>query len=641
MNLLAPLGLIGLIGIAVLIFIYIIKPNYQQKFISSTYIWRLSLKYKKKRVPISKLRNLLIFICQLALLANLGFLLARPVVKELTNTPKNERIAVIDASAGMMVESDGKTRFERAAEQISSLADSTLSSPDGAISIIVADTEAYVLVSRARADALTEVKQKLAGVSSGELTCGYGSADIDGAAKLAERILEENSEAEVLLYTATEYSDRGGFTVIDVSSVDDWNAAVLDCKPVLLETNEYSFSVDLGCFGRSKAVAVSCELFGVNKSRSEGGSTGAGVNLSATKTEYFTDADNRKDVEFTKEDFGSEAILTFEYMYVHIDEADGFSTDNTFNVYGGTRPVLRIQYASTTANNFFSGALRSLRQSLSDRYTVEIATVGSSSAKTEGFDLYIFEHKMPDVMPTDGVVMLVDPDRAPEGSGLEFGGVVAVDSSSRLASGRAHPLTTGINPERITVAKYNRITSSDGFEELMYYNGDTVMAVKNTDTEKVVLLTLDLNNSSFGISLDFPIFMYNLFNYFFPATLTGGNAYEVGDLVTVNARGSDMTLDGPGLDNESFDSLPATVRVNIPGDYTVSQTNMNGDRETEQFFVRIPVSESDITKTVDALPTLGSQTTIDENITDLLMWFSAAALLLLCVEWLLHSRETL
>ena len=164
---------------------------------------------------------------------------------------------------------------------------------------------------------------------------------------------------------------------------------------------------------------------------------------------------------------------------------------------------------------------------------------------------------------------------------MQFGGVVAVDSSSRLASGRAHPLTTGINPERITVAKYNRITSSDGFEELMYYNGDTVMAVKNTDTEKGVLLTLDLNNSSFGISLDFPIFMYNLFNYFFPATLTGGNAYEVGDLVTVNARGSDMTLDGPGLDNESFDSLPATVRVNIPGDYTVSQTNMNGDRENK------------------------------------------------------------
>ena len=65
MSLLTPLGLLGLLGVIVLIIIYIIKPNYQSKFISSTFIWKLSLKYKKKKVPLSKLRNILLFICQL------------------------------------------------------------------------------------------------------------------------------------------------------------------------------------------------------------------------------------------------------------------------------------------------------------------------------------------------------------------------------------------------------------------------------------------------------------------------------------------------------------------------------------------------------------------------------------------------
>ena len=37
MSWLTPLGFLGLIGLIVLILIYIIKPNYQQKFISSTY----------------------------------------------------------------------------------------------------------------------------------------------------------------------------------------------------------------------------------------------------------------------------------------------------------------------------------------------------------------------------------------------------------------------------------------------------------------------------------------------------------------------------------------------------------------------------------------------------------------------------
>ena len=36
MDLLVPIGLLGLIGLLILLIIYILKPNYQQKFVSST-----------------------------------------------------------------------------------------------------------------------------------------------------------------------------------------------------------------------------------------------------------------------------------------------------------------------------------------------------------------------------------------------------------------------------------------------------------------------------------------------------------------------------------------------------------------------------------------------------------------------------
>ena len=68
-ELLMPLGLLGLLGIAVLIIIYILKPNYQQKIVSSTYVWKLSLKYRKRRIPIQRFRNILTFICQMLILA--------------------------------------------------------------------------------------------------------------------------------------------------------------------------------------------------------------------------------------------------------------------------------------------------------------------------------------------------------------------------------------------------------------------------------------------------------------------------------------------------------------------------------------------------------------------------------------------
>ena len=48
MSFLNPAGLWGLLGIPVLILIYIIKPKFQEKLVTSTFIWKLSQKYKKK-----------------------------------------------------------------------------------------------------------------------------------------------------------------------------------------------------------------------------------------------------------------------------------------------------------------------------------------------------------------------------------------------------------------------------------------------------------------------------------------------------------------------------------------------------------------------------------------------------------------
>ena len=82
MRLLAPLGLIGLLGVVALIIIYIIKPNYQQKFISSTFVWKLSLKYRKKKLPFSKLRNILLFICQILAITIFAMIFAQPIIED-------------------------------------------------------------------------------------------------------------------------------------------------------------------------------------------------------------------------------------------------------------------------------------------------------------------------------------------------------------------------------------------------------------------------------------------------------------------------------------------------------------------------------------------------------------------------------
>lgn len=633
MNLLAPLGLLGLLGVAALIFIYVIRPNYQQKIISSTYVWKLSLKYRKKRVPVSRISNILIFVCQLLILAACAFLLARPVIPFEAEMPGNEKVVIIDASASMLVSCNKETRFERAVFQAKELAQSTLSQADGAVSVIVAAEEAYFLASRTFADGLAEIEEKLDALVSPSLKCGYGSADLEGAAALAEEVLDKNSETEVVLYTATNYIDKGAFTVIDVSAEDDWNVAVLGCTPVLEESNCYSFSVDVGCYGRSKSVTVYCEIYGANEQ--------AGP-VYASKAEYFNNLEPKKTVTFETADFDGKPIVSFESMYVYVDENDSFDKDNTYNVYGGTKPTLRILYASSNPNNFFSGVLRTLRETKKGLWNIELKESNAGGdAATEGYDMYIFEHSMPDVLPSDGVVLLVDPDKEPAGSGLRMGDKVSVRSDSTLASGTRHPLTENVNPNNITVAEYRKILSGDGYEELLYYHGDPVMLVKNERNAKVVVFALNLNMSSLSMVLDFPIIMYNIFNYFLPPTLTQ-NVFEIGDSVTLNARGEELTVDdGQGQDGKIlFDELPGTIVVKNPGNYTVTQKNMKGEYIVEQFFVRIPNYESDITKRVDALPPLRSETTMVQGNKDLLVYVAAAVLGLMFIEWWLHSRES-
>ena len=62
MRFLYPLGLLGLIGIPILIIIYIIKNKHTEQTISSTYLWRLSEKFLKRKNPISKIKGLKVLL---------------------------------------------------------------------------------------------------------------------------------------------------------------------------------------------------------------------------------------------------------------------------------------------------------------------------------------------------------------------------------------------------------------------------------------------------------------------------------------------------------------------------------------------------------------------------------------------------
>ncbi len=627
MSWLTPLGFLGLIGIAILILIYILKPNYQQKFISSTFVWELSLKYRRKKIPINKFRNILLFICQVLVITSCAFILAQPVIEENQKPEILEKVAIVDASASMRAVYDDVSRYERALSQVSTLAEQVFEE-NGYMTVIFAGKEASYVAQRVTAEESLELLATLEEMIN-EDTCTYGKADIEGAVKLAQKVVDVNVDAEVLLYTGTDYLAHNGVKLVDVTENGEWNAAVLNCE-ALVEENYYTFKVSVAAYNRDTDLMVHCDIKGAN-----GGGT---VRM---ELPVRCNGDEIKTVSFVTQN-ATTAVHEFESVHVYVSENDSFSADNDFYIYGGKKPELKILYYGPNANIFFAGQVMAGRQTLSKRWSIEYKEINkfteSSELPVSGYDLYIYEDAMPDIMPEDGIVMLVNMDKAPEGLPVIMGS--EVNGNFNLSYGETHELTNLITPETMYLSKYKKIINFEGFTPLLYCAGDPVLLVQETEKQKVLLMPFSVNYSDTSMLVDFPILMYNIFEYFIPSTLTA-HAFDVNDKISLKARGDSLSVESStGKIKQTFEKFPAELEVTEYGTYTLVQTPMSGVPVEEQFFVKIPSSESEINKTLDELYELIVPAKKEIENLDLLIYFAAALVALLLLERLLQSQDS-
>ena len=642
MSWLTPLGFLGFIGLIILIIIYIIKPNYQNKIISSTFIWKLSLKLRKKKIPVSKLRNIILFICQVLAICALTFIIAQPFIEAIKEPVITEKILIIDASASMMTESDGETRFERAVESARTLAYEAFEQ-GSTVTVLLAGEKASVVVSNVSAENAVEIDDALDDLinveDDEEPVYTFGKGDVNGAIKLAEQTTLVNPDAEVIFLTDTNYIDAGRVTIKDVKDPTEWNAAILDTRAIIDE-NYYRFEIDIACYGNVDAdIDVYCDIYGVNDDDMV-------VNLFATArckagepttlvfAKYNAD---RPDDAITE----SVEIFSFNYLSIRINENDSFEYDNTFSLHGGQKPPLRIQYASSNPNNFFGTSMMVLRDTLNKRWSVEFVEVKPGQPpEIEGFDVYIFEHEMPKTLPTDGLLILANPDSLPSITGLRLGGSFQSQNGQELplSPGDDHVLMDGITAESITVTKFREFTNADGYVPLMYCQGKAVVMAKNEPDQKIVAMSFSLNYSNFSMLLEFPLFMYNVLEYYIPSTLTE-TVYEVNETVSLNSRSEFLLLTDPNNTETELRTFPDSILLKTPGLYKVSQTPISGEEVSEYFFVKLPAAESNINTSEDTLsnPFFVEREEIENQ--DLLLYFALALVALLLAEWWLQSRE--
>ena len=678
MSLLLPLGLLGLLGLLVLLLIYIIKPNYQQKLVSSTFVWKLSLKYKKKRIPVSKLRNLLILLCQIIIIVLLALILTQPAVFDKGTIRDNEKIVIIDASASMLAtsiyENEKYTRFDEAVDEVIDLAETTFNK-GGTLTVIIAGEKSEILSIDTATDisgdtpnvadgdgeadkqqffrvgsaTRKDVIDRLNGIKStrddkGNPTyCTYGSADIEGAMALAETVTTVNPKAEVLLYTGKKYLNPNGVTVVDMSrGAEEVNVAILDVRSVMDE-GYYTFYADVVSYGENSEVDIEFDInittYGDAAYTDSVRETFHRNLREGEVTTIVFDTHSDKHPDGSKRDT-SEYVYEYKSATVSVNLNDSIDDDNNVTLYGGVKPTLHVQYASTKPNIFFSSALMTIVDSFRNKWDIDVDEVRGTGATPQmsGYDLYIFEHRMPSELPKDGVVILVNPTALPSELGVMLGNAVSGQEMNLIAP-EAHPLINYMNVANLRLTNYTPInTYPEGFTTVMQCDGAPVLISKNTADEKIAVMTFSINYSDIAVKLEFPTLVYNIFEYFIPSTFSQ-YIFDVNDDVTFNARGSLLELK-IGKITEQLTQFPAEYHLTQVGSYVASQSLFGiGGAITENFFVKIPAEESNIFLESDLMPGSVVKAIPPTTFDDLLVYFAAALVALLLVEWWLQSRS--
>lgn len=659
LGLLLPLGLLALLTIPALIIIYIIKPNYQLKHVSSTYIWKLSLKYKKRKIPVNKIRNILLFLCQLLILTAIALIIARPAVFYDRNTDRSDVIAIIDSSASMYTKSEGETRFHRAVQDVVTLSDSTFEQ-DGAMSVILADENPEYLATRVDRRNRSSLMKTLQEFLDGTVACSYGTADIEGAIKLCEEILADNPAAKIYLYTDTSYAYVPDMIeVVPVTGTEEWNAAILNAE-VELQDGYYMLTVEVACYGKeglAMPLEVNVQVNGANANLSD--PTGKTYKFSLSvdcfngekQTLIFCKGGGEPMDGFTYLDL-EESLLTFtsyNSISITIDEQDSFIDDNSFQIYGGRKEVVNVLYSSTVLNPFFSSALDVLGNRLADVWDLRIRTVERRNEReafvTNGYDFYIYEHEVPDQLPTDGVVFLADPDKSPAEAGYTYVGTRQYNNRMYFSSGEDHPLVKNMDIASIFVTKLTMLTYDPAYRILMSCETNPMFLVRDEGRTKIVVMPFSVHYSNIAELPEFYIMLYNAFNYFIPG-LVDGNSFEVGEEIVATPRGSELTVydtKGEQIDRyqkeEGVLSFEVPMTFYTPGVYTLTQNSyFNADTSDTWIFVKAPEFESDIWRQEDVLAEPVIEQKPDNTVQEIAFWVAVALIVLLFAEWLLQWR---
>ncbi len=521
MSFLYPLGLWGLVGIPILIIIYIIKSQYTEQTVASTYLWTLSERFLKRRRRPSRLSGIISLILQLLAVTLISLLIARPIIT--VPNSANDYCFILDGSGSMHTASDAPdgegrtvTRFEAAKAEIARRIDKAVDGSRYTLICIGDDTGGAASVIF---DGVEDKEQ--ANILLSELTPAYRAFETDDAMRIAQSYFGERSHMVTCFLTDKTYESVENMEVINVAGTVE-NYAVSD---VTYELRQEQLTVKGNVTSYTSAATLTVELY-INNA--EAPATSATVETVAGEPTPF---------DMTVKGVKSFSSITVKLRAPAGGTPDALPLDDGMILYN-LKGSDDYRVLLISERPFF------LESALRAKLTGAVVDVIAPADYKEqtGYGLYVFDSVDPSGMagvPTDGTVWLVNVAGSLEGTGYTVQGAVTLDRPGTLShtassSSTARKLTAGLKKNNVVLTRYIKCALYRNFTTILDYNGyPVVFAGTGQSGNREVVIAFDLHDSNLPLLFDYSALMRNLLDYSFPDTVDA-TSFVCGETADVN-----------------------------------------------------------------------------------------------------------
>jgi hypothetical protein len=601
MKFFSPWSFWGLLSVPIIIMKYLLKQKYQELKVPSLFLWNQALEKSQAYRPWQKLRKNLLMFLQVLIACLLVLTLTKPYLVGMGREAENV-ILILDQSMSMQTQYETSNRFKTAKKQMKDFIEGM--KPGTQVSVIIMGNEPYMLVNQSTDKSLLLRKIKDVKVTNMPV-------DLENTMILVKGLYEQTKAQTYLFSDQTYFAKDVPIKTFLIGEPEDNTGITLLSHSV--EEKQIAVLVKVKNFGQ-QLIKQSVSLYG---------------------DEALIDV---KEIEMKP---GKEKNIFFtgistdtKILKAQLEKKEALDVDDV--AYDVVQPSIKEKVLLVTEQNVF------LEQVLSILPRIELyKTKKEDQQDLKGYHLYIFDGFVPDKLPQDGHILVFHPQ---PGNSL-------IHTEEDVEIEYMHPgkgeLLQFIKEFNFALKKARKMKTPDWAREIVEANSTPLIVAGDKQGQKILVCGFDLHETDLPLKKEFPIFMYNLAQWFIPQKIYNLDKITAGDQVEFQLSPEAKEINVIQPDGEMISLAPPFPvdpykQTNQLGIYVLEQ---KGEKENtyHSFAVNPPINqESDLyQRSVEKEKEQAEVQTpevvgANKNLSDILLLLVIGILI---IEWWVYVRE--